>query len=98
MKDAVVGQVAYSKAGRDQGRMFVITRIIDEQYVEIVDGALRKLGKPKKKKRKHLDVSPIVLEPVGSKLREGKRVFDAEIRSSLEANSRQGGLQANKEA
>ena len=92
MKDAVVGQVAYSKAGRDQGRIFVITRIIDEQYVEIVDGALRKLDKPKKKKRKHLDITPIVIEPVGGKLLEGKRVFDAEIRSSLEAHFKQSEL------
>lgn len=48
------GQIVKSKAGRDAGRHFVIFEVLDEDYVQIVDGDLRKVEKPKKKKRRHL--------------------------------------------
>jgi hypothetical protein len=31
--DALLGQVVYSKAGRDSGRKFVVVKVIDEIYV-----------------------------------------------------------------
>lgn len=49
-----VGQVVRSKAGRDADKIFLIYRILDDSYVYIVDGKLRKLKNPKKKKIKHL--------------------------------------------
>ena len=49
-----VGQIVKSKAGRDSGKVFIIKDILDQDYVAIVDGKLRKLAKPKKKKIKHL--------------------------------------------
>ncbi len=52
--ELAVGQVVRSKAGRDKGRVFIVDKIIDENLVLIVDGSLRKLDRPKKKKRKHL--------------------------------------------
>lgn len=56
MKDlkAAVGRVAVSKAGRDKNRCFLICEIVDDEFVLVVDGALRKLSRPKKKKLKHL--------------------------------------------
>ena len=51
------GQVVISKSGRDKGRFFIIKDILDDDYVLITDGDLRKLDKPKKKKLKHLHFS-----------------------------------------
>lgn len=48
------GQIVISKAGRDINRKFVILKIIDENYVLISDGKLRKIDKPKLKKNKHM--------------------------------------------
>lgn len=48
------GQVVISKAGRDKLRKFIIVDIINEDYVLICDGKLRKIEKPKLKKTKHL--------------------------------------------
>lgn len=48
------GDLAISECGRDMGRLFMITEIIDENYALIADGSKRKLEKPKKKKLKHL--------------------------------------------
>ena len=49
-----VGQVVKSKAGRDAGRIFLVFKVIDDEYLYLVDGSLRKLDNPKKKKVKHL--------------------------------------------
>lgn len=48
-------RIVRSKAGRDKGRLFIV--ISDEQngYVNIVDGMLRTLDKPKRKKQKHIE-------------------------------------------
>ena len=80
-----VGRLVKSTAGRDKGRHFVIMAIIDEQYVHIVDGDLRSKERPKKKKLRHLKLCPEVLCGIAGKLKEGARVFDAEIRSAIRA-------------
>ncbi len=48
------GEIVRSRAGRDRGRAFVILKLLDEDYVLLVDGRLRTLERPKKKKRRHL--------------------------------------------
>lgn len=79
----LIGRIALSKAGRDKGRAFIIVGIVDEEYVLLADGCLRKLAKPKKKKHKHMRLEPASIESVKGKLIEGKQVFDAEIRNCL---------------
>jgi ribosomal protein L14E/L6E/L27E len=78
-----IGRVAVSTAGRDKNRSFVIIEIIDSNYVSIADGELRAKDHPKKKKLKHLKLSPFVLDGIAGKLKGGTRVFDAEIRSAI---------------
>jgi len=80
-----VGRVVLSRQGRDRGRYFVITEIIDDQYVKIADGDLRKVENPKKKKIKHLDTKPELISEIQEKIVNKKRIFNSEIRSSLEA-------------
>jgi len=81
--DIALGQVVYSKAGRDGGRKFIVVDIIDENYVMISDGDLRKIDKPKKKKIKHIKPTEIVIESLAEKLRNGQRVTNSEIRKTL---------------
>lgn len=59
------GQVVRSIAGRDTGKVFVILEIIDDQYLYLVDGRLRKLERPKKKKVKHLQITHDVIDLSG---------------------------------
>lgn len=80
---AVVGRVCLSKSGRDKDRYFVIVEVVDDNYVMIADGVMRKLNKPKKKKIKHLSIKPAVLDVIAEKLAEGKKVFDAELKSAI---------------
>ena len=80
---AQIGRIAVSKAGRDTGGVFVILEVIDTYYVYIVDGDLRKMDRPKKKKLKHLKLTENVLSSIAQKLKDGTKVFDAEIRSAI---------------
>ena len=50
-----IGMLAKSKAGHDKGHVYVILKV-DETYVYLVDGKIRTLDKPKKKKKKHVQV------------------------------------------
>ncbi|MDP2892131.1 MAG: RNA-binding protein [Bacillota bacterium] len=92
MKDLTVqlGRVVLSKAGRDRGRYFIICGLIDEAHVMIADGSQRRLKAPKKKKLKHLDLKPEVLEQIKEKLESGKKVFDSEVYSALQGLGYQG--------
>lgn len=80
-----LGTVVLSRAGRDAGRYFVVVGRVDEEYVLLSDGQLRKLQNPKKKKIKHIDVKPVTLPAVKEKLERGSGLYDAEVRHGLEA-------------
>ena len=79
-----VGQVVMSKAGRDKGRIFLVLDIIDAGYVSIIDGDLRKLDHPKRKKIKHLMVYNTVLSQLNEKLENDIKINDAYIKELLE--------------
>lgn len=79
-----VGQVVKSRAGRDNGKIFLITKVLDEQYVYLVDGDLRKLNNPKKKKVKHLTLYNTVVSDFQEKLNQDIEVNDAFVRRVLE--------------
>ena len=49
------GMLAKSKAGHDKGHMYVIFKV-DDAYVYLVDGNVRTIERPKRKKRKHVQI------------------------------------------
>lgn len=79
-----IGQVVKSKAGRDKGRIFLVYKVIDNQNVLIVDGDLRKLDNPKKKKIKHLIIYNTILPELEEKLASKIKINNAYIRKLLE--------------
>lgn len=82
-ENIVPGQIVRSKAGRDADRYFIITKIINNEYVLIADGDLRKIEKPKKKKIKHLVVHNMVASDIKFKIEAGIKVSNNEIINSL---------------
>ena len=85
MKGITLGSVVFSRSGRDAGRFYVVIEIVDDEYVTIADGDLRRVDKPKLKKIKHLKPQGDVIVKIADKLAEGKKIFDAEVRSALRA-------------
>lgn len=82
--DITIGQVVKSKAGRDKERIFLVIDVIDDQFVSLVDGDLRKLDNPKKKKIKHLIVYNTLLPEIKFKLDNKMKINNAYIRKLLE--------------
>lgn len=77
------GQVVYSKSGRDKRRPFIVVDF-DEQYVYLVDGDLRKLEKPKKKKFMHVQIVNVVIEDIKQRLENDDYLNDADFRKALQ--------------
>lgn len=80
----LIGRVVYSKSGRDSERIFVILDVIDKNYVYIVDGNLRKVEKPKKKKMKHLNITNDVSKDIKQLIMSGNNISNAKVRKCLE--------------
>lgn len=52
MNEFIIGGIAVATAGHDTGKYYVIIKI-DKEYLYLVDGKIRTLDRPKKKKMKH---------------------------------------------
>jgi ribosomal protein L14E/L6E/L27E len=82
--EIAIGQVVKSRAGRDKGRIFLVLDTIDHEHLLVVDGDLRKLDKPKKKKVKHLIIYNTVVDGLNYKLENKMKINNAYIRKLLE--------------
>ncbi|KKM12756.1 hypothetical protein SY88_01920 [Clostridiales bacterium PH28_bin88] len=78
-----VGQLVCSKAGRDKDRPYLVVKTIDDFFVYVVDGDIRRLDRPKRKNVKHLHVTKKVAPEIASRLNAGEAVTNAEIRQAI---------------
>ena len=81
-----IGQVVYSKSGHDQGDVQMICAI-EGEYLLLADGRRRKLEKPKRKKKKHVQPTFYVEKDLAAKLQTGEYLLadllDADIKKAL---------------
>ena len=54
-KNLKTGDIAVSRAGHDAGRVYLVVKIVGDDFCLAVDGRLKKLAGPKLKRFKHLD-------------------------------------------
>jgi ribosomal protein L14E/L6E/L27E len=80
----LIGKIVHSKSGRDKDKYFIIVGIIDNDYVYISDGDLRKIDKPKKKKLKHLALTNILAEEIRELLLKKNEVSNSKIKKFLQ--------------
>ena len=85
MDSIALGQIVHSRAGRDKDKYFIVVGIVDNDYVLLADGDLRKINSPKKKKVKHLVFHDMLAEGIKAMLEENKRITDADLRKSLQS-------------
>ena len=79
-----IGQIVYSKAGRDSGALFVVVAV-DGDFAYIVNGADRPLARAKKKKSRHIQPTNHINQAIAAKLTSGAYVNDSEIVKLLKA-------------
>lgn len=85
MNKATVGQLVIATAGRDANKKFIITCIIDDQYVYISDGDSRKIENPKKKKLKHLKLTKYVSEEIMQGIQQNTVITNSVINKCIKS-------------
>ena len=79
----MLGRLVKSTAGRDCGRFFIVVGEIDEKYILLADGDLRRIESPKKKKLKHVKVYEAQAGQVSDRLCEGRGILNTELRKTI---------------
>ena len=88
LSDIQIADVVMSTAGRDKGKLFYVIGT-DPVYLFLANGKDRKLEKPKRKKRKHIQKVLRSETRVAEKLRNGDKVLNSELRRDLAYFSRE---------
>ncbi|MDO8685800.1 MAG: RNA-binding protein [Clostridiales bacterium] len=78
-----VGEIVFSKAGRDKGRPFLVVSEAGAEYIFLADGELRKVEKPKKKKVKHVAFTGYIIESFKERLENGNKIGNSEVRKLI---------------
>ena len=85
----MIGFLASSKAGHDKDKIYVIIKD-DKEYVWLADGKYKTVEKPKKKRKKHIQIVRYFYnEKIKDALIEGKKVTDLEIMMTLKEYKKQ---------
>ncbi len=79
----MIGKFATSKAGHDQSKMYVI--VAEEgDFVYVCDGKYKTVSKPKKKRKKHIQIINCTVEKeLLNKLLNHEKVMDEQIKYAL---------------
>lgn len=73
-----IGMMAKSLAGHDKGKIYLVFSA-DSEYVYLVDGEYRTLDRPKKKKKKHVQIDHHITEWIRNLLEEGKTIRNSDV-------------------
>lgn len=80
--ELTIGQVVFSKSGRDKGRPFIVKEVAGE-FLFLIDGKLRKLENPKKKKNIHIQKTNFVDLDMKNKLENNSYLLNSDIKKAL---------------
>ena len=78
----LIGLVVKSRAGRDNGRLYVVIST-EGEFIYVADGDVRKTDNPKKKKLKHIHKTSNYAEKLRAKLLASQLVENHEVRKAL---------------
>lgn len=76
-------EIVKSTTGHDQGNIYLVTEILDNDYVLLIDGKNKKISNPKKKKTKHIISLNVVETQIESIFEDKSKINDGEIRKIL---------------
>ena len=77
-----IGCFGVSRAGHDRNEIYVIINS-DEEYVYLADGKSKTVDKPKKKKKKHIQIIVHVDQVIQTKLSQNKLFINEDIKRAI---------------
>ncbi|MGM0410255.1 MAG: hypothetical protein ACQEQF_05765 [Bacillota bacterium] len=83
MNRVKVGEIVESTAGRDEGNIYIVAKIVNNKYIEVFDGESKKVNNKKRKNVKHINKTGVVAEELSCWLKEGKRVRNEDIKLAI---------------
>lgn len=63
--------------------MYFIVVETDEKFVFLVDGSLRKIENPKKKKIKHIEITPMFSDVIAQKVINKNKISNQDVKKAL---------------
>lgn len=83
-----IGDVVISTMGRDKGLYFIVVETT-KNYVYLVDGAVRKIDNPKKKKVKHIELTSMHDENIEARVKNKHKITNQDIKKALREMQRE---------
>lgn len=77
-----IGSIVISTSGRDKGCYFIVVEV-EENYVYLVDGSIRKIDRPKKKKIKHIELTNLIEENIQMRVINKYKIANYDIKRAL---------------
>ncbi|MGE5581653.1 MAG: RNA-binding protein [Bacillota bacterium] len=77
------GQLVRSTAGRDRNRYYLILGLLNDHFIEVVDGFSHPVAKAKKKNLKHVKVLMLIAREIEEKVLKGESIADSQISSAI---------------
>lgn len=81
MRQYEIGMLVRSKSGHDHGNVYVIMDV-QAEYLYLVDGRIRTLTNPKKKKIKHVQGIDVVLTDIVT-MKQNNTLIDEKIKRAI---------------
>lgn len=76
------GMLAKSLAGHDQNHIYVIVQETGD-FVFLCDGRLKTIDKPKRKRKKHIQLMKMIPEELAAKIAAGTDLKNEDIRKAI---------------
>ena len=80
--DIAKSDVVRSAAGRDKGKLFFVLET-EGEFLLLADGRRRRVERPKRKKRRHVESVAAPTTPAAGKIRGGEQISNCELRRTL---------------
>ncbi len=77
-----IGDVVVSLCGHDIGEWYIVS-LVSENIVYLIDGKLKPITKPKKKKQIHVAKTKYFAEQIAKKITLGTYLQNAEVQKTL---------------
>ena len=74
-----LGSIVQSLAGRDKGCLFLVVDV-DENYVYLVDGDIRKVENPKRKKIKHVELTRFFDGNIAERIAKKNKITNQDVK------------------